>query len=411
MGFRITTNMMMNSYRYNLQGSTKKLADARDKGLTQRNFNSYAEDPAAATQAFRLRRDYYQTYTQLNNTKNIYSKYNTAWNNLGKIKTDLVDKSAIESAIRGDNGTTGEARRALATVLREDAESLVHALNQKLGDQFIFAGNDGLNVPFEWKDVDGQRTLFYRGINVNSGSVPEPDAATKPAWANDPDNFKENGAPDLEKLGDAGVDLDDPDNKNWITYYNDQANFKMLQDMSEEQLYIDLGMGMAESSPNNPVNGSYFNGALCGLDFSGFGVDGDGDPKNLAMIMREMADIFDTWDEETQSFNPALAKDSAEGLTSKELEDKAYRLLNKMTAARDHLSEQWVELDAKSVFLQSNEERLSTLLMDTNTQILDVEQVDLADAITTFSWQQYCYNAALKIGNQLLSQSLIDYMN
>ena len=129
------------------------------------------------------------------------------------------------------------------------------------------------------------------------------------------------------------------------------------------------------------------------------------------MIMREMADIFDTWDEETQSFNPALAKDSAEGLTSKELEDKAYRLLNKMTAARDHLSEQWVELDAKSVFLQSNEERLSTLLMDTNTQILDVEQVDLADAITTFSWQQYCYNAALKIGNQLLSQSLIDYMN
>ena len=70
-----------------------------------------------------------------------------------------------------------------------------------------------------------------------------------------------------------------------------------------------------------------------------------------------------------------------------------------------------MELDAKSVFLQSNKERLSTLLMDTNTQILDVEQVDLADAITTFSWQQYCYNSALKIGNQLLSQSLIDYMN
>ena len=35
----------------------------------------------------------------------------------------------------------------------------------------------------------------------------------------------------------------------------------------------------------------------------------------------------------------------------------------------------------------------------------------MADAITGLSWQQYCYNAALKIGNQLLSQSLIDYMN
>ena len=61
MSFRITTNMMMNSYRYNLMGSTNRLSDARDKVLTQRTFNSYAEDPAAATQAFRLRRDFCQT--------------------------------------------------------------------------------------------------------------------------------------------------------------------------------------------------------------------------------------------------------------------------------------------------------------------------------------------------------------
>ena len=75
MGFRITTNMMMNTYRYNLQNSTKKRADSSDKVLTQRNFNSYAEDPAAATQAFRLRRDYYQTNNQITNTKDVYSKF------------------------------------------------------------------------------------------------------------------------------------------------------------------------------------------------------------------------------------------------------------------------------------------------------------------------------------------------
>jgi flagellar hook-associated protein 3 FlgL len=46
-----------------------------------------------------------------------------------------------------------------------------------------------------------------------------------------------------------------------------------------------------------------------------------------------------------------------------------------------------------------------------NEQFLDIEQCDLADAITSFSWAQYCYNAALKVGNQILSQSLIDYMD
>lgn len=571
MGFRITTNMMMNSYRYNLQGSTKKLSDARDMVLTQRNFNSYADDPAAATQEFRLRRTLYQTNSQLMNTQNVYSKFNTAWNNLTEIKNKLLDKTAIQSAIRGDNGATGEARRALATTLRETAESLVHALNQKLGDQFIFAGNDGLNVPFEWRGTD----LYYRGINVNSGGLVKKPLADEPGWLNalktDAETQIEqsqtaleaaqealaeakkgmencateddwnaakavldaaqndldaaeadlaekqklmqwhdyyahktdtppNGDPKevLEKyITDSGDDpgalsgkdaewydyylheadekpaADTPDwmtnivekatGKNvkdltgndkawylyltgesdvapengtrppwvdelvktkrdgltdekeqaWLDFYRDKDNYMKLKEMSDEELYIDLGMGLAERSPNNPVNGSYFNSALCGIAFTGFGVDEDGDSLNLAVLMRELADVFQAWDEDMdpQGYNPELAGPSAQGLSSEELEEKAFRLLDKLQNAKDNFVENWVELDAESVFLVSNEERLGTLFIDTNTEILNVSQVDLAEAITNFSWQQYCYNAALRIGNQLLSQSLIDYMS
>ena len=473
MGFRITTNMMMNSYRYNLQGSTKKLSDARDMVLTQRNFNSYAEDPAAATQEFRLRRDYYNTYSQLNNTKNVYSKYNTAWNNLAGIVENLSDATARVASIRGNNGTAGESRSALAIVLRETSESVVHAMNQKLGDQFIFAGNDGLNVPFEWRGED----LYYRGINVNAGSVEKPMAAdpgwmgpngtlkpanmtddekawydyythatdvkpdtTEPGWLSDPavvgnpltDEAKgwisyykhEAGKPTAKEpaWGDLNANgvpekmpatSTDPVEKGWIAYYNDQANVAKLKQMADEQLYIDLGMGLAEHTANNAVNGSYFNSALAGVDFMGYGTDEDGDPKNLSLIMRELADVFQAWDEDIdpQGYNPDLAGPSAQGLSSKELEDKAFRLMDKLKAAQEHITEKWDELDAQSVFLVTNQERLETQMTDTNTQILDISQVDLADAITNFSWQQYCYNAALKIGNQLLSQSLIDYMS
>ena len=84
--------------------------------------------------------------------------------------------------------------------------------------------------------------------------------------------------------------------------------------------------------------------------------------------------------------------------------------MDKLKAGQEHTTEKWVELDSKSVFLRTNETQLTTQQSDLNEQILNVEQVDLADAITTFFWEQYCYNAALKIGNQLLSQSLIDYM-
>lgn len=586
MGFRITTNMSMNTYRYNLQNSTKKLSDARDKVLTQRNFGSYAEDPASATLAFRLRRDYYKTTNYWNNTKDVYSKFNTAWNNLGGVVENLSDATARVASIRGNNGTAGESRKALSIVLRETSESVIHSMNQQLGDHFIFAGNDGLNVPFSW---DGE-TLMYRGIDVNSGTMEKPSANDpkwlqgldaikqgeqskklmdtdtdiqtwynsvqagaptqaagkaadylkkysdadiasgritandaqkwldyyngkaadkpvdkngkqlaepdwaeqvanttawddnetaqvwynyymgisntkpdtakypEPSWIDDLKNVTEkemtaNGAtaeeiavlddwvkyykretpnkPTLEQsatvTGWGAVDADDPtaypeglpknaegltgSDLEWFNYYDDKRNLARLDAMAKEELYIDLGMGAEESSPNSAVKGSYFNSALSGVDYIGYGVDEDGDPKNLALIMRELADVFETWDEDTQSYNPELARNSAEGLSSGELEAKAFRLMDKLKAGQEHTTEKWVELDAKSVFLQTNESRLATQASDINEEILNVEQVDLAEAITDFSWQQYCYNAALKIGNQLLSQSLIDYMN
>lgn len=592
MGFRITTNMSMNTYRYNLQNSTKKLSDARDKVLTQRKFTSYAEDPASATLAFRLRRDYYKTTNYLNNTKDTYSKFNTAWNNLTGVVENLSDATARVASIRGNNGTAGESRKALAIVLRETSESVVHAMNQQLGDQFIFAGNDGLNVPFSWSG----ETLLYRGIDVNSGKVEKP-TANDPKWLKDLDNIKlgeqskklidtdtdiqnwynsvqagtvpiaapagkaadylkkysdediasgkmtaadaqkwleyyQGKAPDKPTDAKTGKQLTEPDwveqvanttawddnetaqvwydyymgisdtkpdtakfpeppwingfckqaqdaldalnpapadlaeqkavlddwakyykrettrkplleqsptvkdwgvddmkdgslypanlpktsdgltgsDLEWFKYYDDKRNLAKLNAMAKEELYIDLGMGAEESSPNVAVRGSYFNSALSGVDYIGYGTDEDGDPLNLSLIMRELADVFETWDEDTQSYNPELARNSAEGLSSGELEAKAYRLMDKLKAAQEHTTEKWVELDAKSVFLQTNESQLTTKASDINEQILDVEQVDLAEAITSFSWEQYCYNAALKIGSQLLSQSLIDYM-
>ena len=123
--------------------------------------------------------------------------------------------------------------------------------------------------------------------------------------------------------------------------------------------------------------------------------------------------MFETWDEDVQDYNPELAKEgsSAFGLTKDELKEKAFRMLDKLKAGQEKITENWVDLDAQSKFLLTNKERLETQKTNINEEILEVEQVDLAEAIMQFSWEQYCYNAALKIGNQLLTQSLIDYMN
>ena len=72
---------------------------------------------------------------------------------------------------------------------------------------------------------------------------------------------------------------------------------------------------------------------------------------------------------------------------------------------------EFTELTTKSKFLTANEKRLTTERDELEKRINEVEDIDPVQAITALSWAQYCYNAGLKIGNSILSQSLIDYMN
>lgn len=337
--------MSMRSYQYNLNKVNTKTNKAREAVLTQRNFNSYADDPASATQAFRLRRSYWQTSTHLANNEDAYNKYNVAWTAAGSVVEDLTDKTARASAIAGITGTAGQGRVALGQVLKETANSAIQMMNVQYGDQFIFAGNDALNVPFTW---DENHNLLYRGINVSSDLV------------------------------------------------TDQA---MLEQLAGETQYLDIGLGLKENAPGSVIQGSAFDMALPGIDILGYGLDEDGDPQNLAVLIYQLGDIFSRCDSETGEYETA------------EDQETATRLLDKINAAHEKTTERYVELDTRAQFLQTNSARLTDQETALNEQILSLEQIDMADAITEFSWQQYCYNAALKIGNQLLGQTLIDYMN
>lgn len=455
MGMRITTGMAMNTYRYNLQNSTKNVSDSRNTVLTHRKFDSFSDDPSSAIQAWRVRRAMTDTGSYQKNNSDTYTRINIAWVTMGTVKNKIADPDGRGSAIYGQNGPTASARPELGKVLSNTAESVIHSMNSaKSGENFVFAGDDELNAPFSWND--DHTVLYYRGVNVNAGNVKRPTEA--PAWgaisektgmpefmpetgknaiedawidyyrdaAMDPppanlapkpsdiaDPFAANAAKDDfgvpiragEVLKGAKMDgspLDPPATeaeKLWAVYYADQGDVQKLKDMSEEEANIDLGMGLLEDADGNLVPGTYFNRALPGINMLGFGVDADGDPNNICMMMKELGAIYDRCDENTGDF--ANDKDAAD----------AARLLTKLKGGVDYVTDQYVDVDTKGAFLQQNETRLKMQGDYLGEQRAELEDVDLADAITAFSWDYYCYSAALKVGTQLLSQSLIDYMS
>lgn len=484
MGMRVTTGMAMNTYRYNLQNSTANVDKSRNTVLSHRKFTSYAEAPAAATQAWRVRRAMVNNDIYKTNNADTYTRFNIAWNALGQASYDLTNLDGKSSDLRATNDPTASGRPALGLVLDQTAESVVQTMNSaKSGENFLFAGDDELYAPFSW---DGDK-LLYRGVDVNSGGVPSPDA--KPAWCDseinietgfpknmpnkvtnpidqkwvdyykelavyqkDPANGTEPVEPKLEpmpstldatkmtakEVDDYGVpkiayeivkNIENPDEKGdvsytasdgvtklaatkaeqeWAIYLVDQGNLTKLKEMSKEEVQIDLGMGMLEDDNGKLIDGTYYNRALPGVNMLGFGVDEDGDPKNVCMILKRLGEIFQNCNPDTGSYDSTDTEGKTE--KAKAIQAEAVRLLDKLKAGQENVSNQYVEVSAKASFLTQNEDRLKLQGDMLDEQRVEIENVDLAQAISQFSWDYYCYSAALKVGTQLLSQSLIDYM-
>lgn len=442
MMIRSTTNGVLKSYRYNLQRSSYTLNKAMNTVLTGRNFDTYAADPATAARCFQMRRSFQRVNSQYSVSESVTRKYEQAWSALGSVVDDVNNQktsSAYQDILHSINDPTASGRNSLGQSLTELAKGIVQTMNGRYGDNFIFAGADGLKVPFTWGE-DG--TLCYRGIPVDAAV---PDIAMSngaPLTLNDQGQYDPAGTnyllsggvktisvDDYEAAVKAGnaptvlrdttgagqlVDadgnistteryylvLDTSETISKADYEQAEKDLASLDYLSKSEVkYADLGLGLQEDGKTGEVIGSsVFNVALQGINFLGYGVDADGDPKNIVSIISRMGQILLNCDATTGAF--------AEGER-----DEFQRLADKFEASAALLQDKHIELDTQADFLKSNQTQLESMAYTLEQQFLGIEDVDPAEAISQLSWAKYCYNTALKVGNSILSQSLMDYIN
>lgn len=330
---RITTSAIIRNYQGGLGRASVQLNSDQNKVLTQRSFSTAAENPAAATQAFKLRKSYASNSDYISSTNDAISKLETISSSGMEMHTVAI--SAKEMILQAINGSTSaDGRKTIAASLRGYQETLVLSANAKYGDDFMFGGANNSEAPFEL--VNGE--LQYFGINVNTT-----DATEKAT---------------LDKL------------------------------LSEEVL-IDLGFGLEVDGTSKVTNGTAFCTSFSGLNALGYGKDASGNDNNLVNLLGQIADEL-----EEENFDT----------------DKTSKLSLKFESSCSSLMNFVTEIGTKSNYLENTLTRLETNKTILNEKITALEAIDLAEAITNYSWSQYAYNAALKVGNSILSQSFIDYM-
>lgn len=494
---RATTGGVLRSYRADLMKSFISMNNSRDTVLTQRNFNSYAEDPASAAKAFKLRKSRMAVQSQYKINDSSYRKFQTAWSCLDTVdKLIDTDNGKSITTLKGMtlkmlNDPTGDARKTLSKALDELSETIVQTMNQKYGDSFIFAGADGYNVPFEVVD----NKLYYRGVPVdaavpdlqmdnatppapitdangdyvlasaekakvpdlqgtsgtptsftaadstvfyvNNGVTPTTQADYNTIVANDPtakdlyyedtgknppeyylksdtmtkdayddlqNNILKDGNNDPIKVQIGGKDYyvmqgtdKNPSTISKEDYEKAQTDLEKLNYLVNEKRFVDIGLGFQENENNQLIESSGFNDALNGLTFLGYGVDADGDPKNIYSLVQRMKDL-------------AASVEDGQDWTEAQY-DEFDRLVGKLEDASSEFKVEYTGMDAGTTKLKNNLALLEENFYNLQEQYAALEDVDMADALTSFVWAQYCYNAALKVGNNVLSESLMDYLN
>lgn len=472
---RMTTIGTLKGYRYNLNRSGFNMSNSMNKVLTGRNFNTYAEDPALATRCFQLRRSYLRTSSQLTVNESVARKYDVAWKASAEISLDIdtvSNDNTFTSLLRGISDSTASGRNALGQSMVAKAKNIAQIMNGRYGENYIFSGADTLNVPFTWEtrtnpdyidpalaakdptNPDYAAAFQYLGVGgvptnnideaervakinpdadltqpngpgneyyLNVNGEPVEDAADAEIVPNENPAYNENSAYKYLKIDGTGTN--DEKRADMTLYYRgvpvdsmDPADQEKLRYFTQdEKKYVDIGLGYKEVD-GEVVGSSVSNVALQGIYYlGGYGTtekeitltDADGSsrtvkadvPNNIVSVTYRMGQILQNCDADSGKF----ASDAER--------DEFMVLAHQFEDVSSKVKQRYAELDTEASFLHDNVDQLTDTAESLEQQFLALEDADPAAAISEYMFAKYCYDTALKVGNSVLSQSLMDYMN
>ncbi len=342
---RVTTGQLIRNYKHHLNNSISNLDLIRTKVETNRQFTKAYQNPTGQVRAAGLYKKYAKTEDYISTIEDTQSFLNAQEDAISQVNTQAkyLSKQYGLEAMNSTNWNW-EVRKTYAEAFRSAQEAMTMSMNASYADTFVFGGAVGDSTPFKLGE-DG-KTLYYRGVDVTGKISDNPPIMSG----------------DIEA---------------------------MLDQMSEEKVYLDMGFGLAMEG-DLAANSSAFDTALPGINVLGYGMDENGNSKNLIVLAGEMADV----------------------LNAEEFDADRYReLMVAFDESRNGLIDNMTTIGTKSNFLKTTKDRLEDQQVQLNTQLKNVVDVDMAEAITEYMWAQYAYNATLKIGTSILTPSFIDFMS
>lgn len=395
---RVTNASVYKKFTTSANNVHSQLIKSFNKVSSTKAYEAAAENPLAYYQSKKIDNQYLDTLSKKSLIKDVQNRIYQQELQVRDIHDILKEAKSQVQYARTDT-TTGSALASLRDDLQQKMHSIVNDLNGQYQDFYVFGGNDISNPPFSLSG-DGSVLTFSHIF---------PDDPNKKAV-----EFHMQLKQD-ETTGEYGYSLVE---KNTTTgeWENNPAKSADLIRALKEQGPLDIGYGTIRD--RDTLLDTYTSGlnVLAGVttDAVKNGALHDANQKDdinifLEKLAKGPLGLIGT---AVQAIDKNLAAENTDDYDAahKEMFDTLGTVISDMTQAEYTTSTFFSDLGTKYKLMDDMDAKLKLSADNLTEQYTDVWGADPYEAIMEMYNNQYSYNAALKVGSQLLSSSLFDFM-
>ena len=382
---RVTNSSYYRNFTNSINDVHGRLNKSMNKVSSGKAYEKASDNPLAYYEGKKIDNQYQDTLSKLGLITNVKNRLYQQELGARSIQNRLSEaKKKIEYVRSDSNNSDMQIVQTVRDDLLQKQQSMVNDLNAQYQNNYIFGGSDTTTPPFTLS-ADGRELTF-------SHTFAGDDSATKMVMTL---TQQTDGTYQYEFSGTKG---NPPANMD-----SDETLDNIVKAMRETG-YMDVGYGnISEPDTLLDTNTGGLN-LITGLSAGAMNAMSDSQAKDEVIKRLNNSPV-------ALVGKAVIASDNYIGGGSREDFSSALgTVMDTMTDTEHSVSTVYSDLGNKYSLLESTEEKLTTIKLALTEQYKEKLGADPYEAITEmFSYQQ-SYNAALRVGSNMMSSSLFDFV-
>ena len=382
---RVTNSSYYRNFTNSINDVHGRLNKSMNKVSSGKAYEKASDNPLAYYEGKKIDNQYQDTLSKLGLITNVKNRLYQQELGARSIQNRLSEaKKKIEYVRSDSNNSDMQIVQTVRDDLLQKQQSMVNDLNAQYQNNYIFGGSDTTTPPFTLS-ADGRELTFDHTFAGD-------DSATKMVMTL---TQQADGTYQYEFSGTKG---NPPANMD-----SDETLDNIVKAMRETG-YMDMGYGnISEPDTLLDTNTGGLN-LITGLSAGAMNAMSDSQAKDEVIKRLNNSPV-------ALVGKAVIASDNYIGGGSREDFSSALgTVMDTMTDTEHSVSTVYSDLGNKYSLLESTEEKLTTIKLALTEQYKEKLGADPYEAITEmFSYQQ-SYNAALRVGSNMMSSSLFDFV-